>query len=346
MPLADWRIGKPHACFGCRGSRPPLHGGSPEYGQRLRARFDDFTLDTVLRTVDTAADLAQYVQRKEQFFVSGKLLSAAGEEELLAYYLRRVDNDEKHCFEFPDSADVVAIDEGFWDSFSKHPERLAQIQADKVSYIWDGLIDEFTKHVLAGTQHFKTNASVAEHEVVLRLMAREGRTRRRMLGRSLLAVIRRADTEGRSTRVVKPSMPGDPYYVFVALQHPADKTFEDYRIVRRNLLEAYCLVIRLKFPDAREVVGIATNPLGSAIGSEDLIYLDGAAWTDEAATEARRFQKQLGLLQEVHEFETVESEYPLGRNREMSKGRNRNQMCPCGSGKKFKKCHGSTPSHY
>jgi hypothetical protein len=303
--------------------------------------FDDFTLDTVLHTVDTAADLAQYLQRKEQFVVSGKLVSAAGEEELLAYYLRHVDDEEKHCFDFPYSATFVSIDEGFWDSYCKHPDRLAQIQADKVSYIWDGLIDEFTKHVLAGTQYFKTATTIAEHEVGLRLMAREGRTRRRMLGRSLLAIMQRADTEGRSARVVKPSIQGDPYYIFLALQHPEGKPYEEYRIVRRNLLEAYCFVTRLKFPDATGVVGIATNPWGSPTGSEDLVYLDCAVWTDEDTAEAARLQSGLGLLGEVRQFESVEPEYPLSRDQDMKKGRNRNRVCPCGSGKKFKRCHGS-----
>ncbi|MDO8616157.1 MAG: hypothetical protein Q7T33_10570 [Dehalococcoidia bacterium] len=273
--------------------------------------IDDFTLDTVLSTIDTAADLARYFQRKEELILSGKLGMAAGEEELLANFLRHTDDEGQHCFQFPQSFTKVFVDEGFWDRFCKHPDRLAQIEADRVSYAWDELIDEFTKHALAGTQYFTSDASVAAHEKALRLMAREPRTVRRILAKSLLAVLKRADTEERSARVVTPFLPGDPHYLFLALRPPEDKAYDEYRVVRRNLLEAYCLVARLKFPEARDVVGIATEPLSwQQTGSEDLVYLDGAHWTAETANEAAALQQKLGLLQEVLQFEANETEYP------------------------------------
>jgi hypothetical protein len=302
---------------------------------------DDFTLDIILGTIDTAPDLARYLERKEQFVLSGKLGMAAGEEDLMAYYLQHTDDEGIHCFEFPESATRVFLNEGFWDGFCQHPDRLAQIEADRVSYAWDDLIDEFTKHVLEGTQYFKTQATVADQEIALRLMAREPRTRRRMLAKSLLGILKRADTEERSTRVVIPSLPADPHYLFLALSPPEDKPYDEYRVVRRNLLEAYCMVARLRFADARHVVGIATESMDSAMRSEDLVYIDGTHWTTELATEAERLQREFGLLQEVRQFEANEPEYPRVRDQNMWKGRNRNMACPCGSGKKFKKCHGS-----
>ncbi len=302
---------------------------------------DDFTLDIILRTIDTAPDLARYFQRKEQLILSGKLGMAAGEEELLAHYLQHTDDEGSHCFQFPKSATKVFVNEGFWDDFCKHPDRLAQIEADNVSYAWDKLIDEFTKHVLEGTQYFKTEATVADHESALRLMAREPRTRRRMLAKFLLGVLKMGDTEERSARVVISSLPGDPHYLFLAFRPREDKVYDEYRRVRRNLLEAYCMVTRLKFPEARDVVGIATEPWSwQQTRSADLIYLDGTRWTIETATEARRLQNDLGLLQEVRQFEGIEPEYPRSRDESMWKGHNRNKTCPCGSGKKFKKCHG------
>jgi hypothetical protein len=180
--------------------------------------IDDFTLAILLRTVDTAADLARYLQHKEEFVLSGKLGMAAGEEDVLAYYLQHGDDEGRHCFQFQESATKVFLGEGFWDRFCKHPDRIAQNEADRVSHAWDELIDEFTKHALAGTQYFTTDVSVGAHEKALRLMAREPRTVRRMLAKSLLAVLKRADTEERSARVVTPFLPGDPHYLFLALR--------------------------------------------------------------------------------------------------------------------------------
>ncbi len=303
--------------------------------------LDDFTLDIILRTVDTAPDLARYLQRKEELILSGRLGMAAGEEELLANYLRHTNDEGQHCFQFPKSFTKIFVDEGFWERFCKHPDRLAQIEADRVSYTWDELIDEFTKHALAGTQYFTTDASVGAHEKALRLMAREPRTRRRILSRSLLAILARADAEERSARVEQPGSPGDPYYLFLALKPRNDWSAEEYRTVRLGLLEAYCMVVRLKFPEASDIVGIATEPLSSGTTrSEDLVYLDGAHWSDDASAEAERLQRELGLFQEVRRFEASEPEYPPIRDQNVGKGRNRNKACPCGSGKKFKKCHG------
>jgi hypothetical protein len=49
--------------------------------------LDDVTLDIVLPELDTIADFTAYLGAKERLVRSGRLLSAAGEEELLAYYL-------------------------------------------------------------------------------------------------------------------------------------------------------------------------------------------------------------------------------------------------------------------
>lgn len=302
---------------------------------------DDFTLDIILKTIDTAPDLARYFERKEEFILSRKLQWAAGEENLLAYYLRHADEEGRHCFEFPDSATFVSIGEGFWDDFRQHPDRLGQIAADKVSYVWDELIDKFAKHILEDTQYFKTQATTAELELPLRLMARESRTDRRMLSRALLHLVKRGDTEERSARVLLRSSPSDPLYVFLTLRPRDDWSYDEYRRARKDLLECYCLVARSKFEEVRHIVGIATEPLGwNGPRSEDLIYSDDSHWTTELAEEAAQLEREFGILEELRKFEIDEPEYPRVRDQNVGKGRNRNKACPCGSGKKFKKCHG------
>lgn len=302
---------------------------------------DDFTLDTILGTVDTVADLAQYLERKEKLILSGRLALVAGEENLLAYYLRRVDDEEKHCFDFPASATAIVVDDGHWDAFCAHPDRRSQIQADKISYAWDDLIDEFAKNILEGTEYFATEHTVTEIEPALRLMAGEPRLRRRGLAKSLLTVLERGDREWRAARVCKPIAPGEPYYVFITLQPDQDHSYEEYRIVRRELLKKYCLVTRLEFDDALDIVGIASEPLSSSGRSADFIYLDGRHWTDELAAEASGLQRDLGILEEMRPSQLTEHEYPRAWQDAVWKGRNRNKTCPCGSGRKFKKCHGA-----
>lgn len=63
---------------------------------------DDFSLDVLLRTLDTTPDFIRYLKCKENFINSGSLGMAAGEEELLAYcrVLRH---------KYPEAMDIVGI---------------------------------------------------------------------------------------------------------------------------------------------------------------------------------------------------------------------------------------------
>ncbi len=306
---------------------------------------DDATLDVLVRTLDTVGDFVNYLAKKEQLVAHGGLLSAAGEEELLAWYLQRVNESGEHDFNVPSDTQLVLL-EGGWERFREHPDRLAQLQANEVSYAWDVLIEKFSHHVLQGSLHFGSDLPVSEHELGLRFLAGESRTARRMLAKAILGIINRGIDVDRAARVVPSSDASRPHYVFVSLRQPPDVSRETYREVRRNLLSAYALVVKLKFPEARHIVGIATEPAncGADQRSEDLIYYDAIGWNRDTEKEARRFQEEHGLLRDTRFWNYHESEYPRAHLRSMKKGRNRNQVCPCGSGRKFKKCCGLAAS--
>jgi len=120
--------------------------------------------------------------------------------------------------------------------------------------------------------------------------------------------------------------------------------------VRRELLAAYCMVVKLKFPDATDIVGVATETGTDDRRSEDAVCLDARFWTERDQAEAERLVADLGLLQEIKRFSGVEREYPepavlalpmlAGTPGHTLKGRDRNAPCPCGSGRKYKRCCG------
>jgi len=171
-----------------------------------------------------------------------------------------------------------------------------------------------------------------------------------MLARSLLDMLETTPEDKRRLRVIIPSYEGDPYIVFLLLPNPPFiKTEEEYREGRRNFLEACCMVTKLKFPDAKDIVGIATESGKSSYRSEDAIYLDAREWTEDLSNEARALQESLSILTDFQRFEETEFEYPKivesseGKTISLSsipKGFPRNRPCPCGSGLKFKFCHG------
>ena len=158
--------------------------------------FDDTTLDLVMNTLDTMTDFTAYLTKKEQFLTSDKVVWAAGEEELLAVYLTKLNQAGEHDFVAKGNYDHLSFYEGIWDRFIGSPERGAQVEENQISYFWDKLIENFAFHAMTGTQYFSSGQPLKEQEPVFRLMAREPRTRRRMLAVSIHEVLKRSVTSG------------------------------------------------------------------------------------------------------------------------------------------------------
>ena len=272
--------------------------------------LDDTSVDTLLGTLDTARDFIGYLCKKEELITTGRLTGAAGEEELLAHYLGNVNASGEHDFVFSTNVNGVLVLEGHWESFKSSPQRKAQLKANEVSYFWDALIETFNKHLLGGTQYTRTHPRIGDQERAFRFMARESRTRRRLLSDAFLGLINKIRQDQKAVRVIKPSVSGDPYWVFVLLPEHERVPYKMYREARHNLLYANCMVTKLIYPDADDILGVATEPGEGETRSEDLLYIDGRAWSEQDKAEAQRLQDELGLLTNVRQFSDTVKEYP------------------------------------
>jgi hypothetical protein len=349
LVIAPYIIGPMHYDIG-QGAIEPFRIGQIDSSKGFVHVLDDTSVEIVLQTLDTISDLVEYLTKKERFLLGGRLGMAAGEEDLLAIYLSQVNDKKEHDFVIQGGVTELFVDEGHWEAFSHHPQRIAQIEANAVSYAWDALIEKFNFHILGGTQYFNSGGGVSSAEKGIRFLARESRTRRRYLAGALLEVVgKRLPPMTRHTRIIVPSRRGDPYYVFLLFPHPNNVDYERYRTVRRDFLATCCRVIKLKYHDATDIVGIATEVGTPAARSEDLMYLDARAWTKEDQANALELQKQFELFDDLKGFSKHIEEYPKPPIRtdnadnpflKRIKGRERNLPCSCGSGKKYKKCCG------
>jgi hypothetical protein len=272
--------------------------------------LDDVTLDVLLGELDTLADFTAYLSAKEHLVRSGRLLGAAGEEELLAYYLQHVDANDRHEFRVPKGMTVIGLDEGLWTNLRAHPQYQAKMAADEISYTWDNLIEAFTKNVLAGTLARGNELGVAVHEEALRIMAAEPRLARRMLGASIMDLFSRTGPAGEGTRIMSSRQRPDVGYIVMLDPRDTDQDTEAYRERRTVKLEAYCRVAKHVQPGFVHVVGIATEPIGSNGSSEDLIYLDTSTWSAKDAEVARDLHEKGGLLKTTRRFEGSTHEFP------------------------------------
>ncbi len=279
--------------------------------------FDELTLEVALRELDTISDFVSYLTKKEQLLTaSGCCVLATGEEQLIANYLMHAGPQGEHVFSpIPPDVNAILFDEGTWEDFIRSPEYAGRKKADRISYAWDSLIERFTKHIIAGDiRGWAGNTDVAYHEQSLRVMASESRFGRRILAQGLIGAYEKVSSISgtKFVRMYFSKENPDTLYIFLILSVPDGAPYEDYRVVRTNLLLAYCKVAKLRAPQAKRILGFANEPLGGSVSSEDLLLLDVSNWSAEQESEARDLQREHGILldENVQYYETKHREYP------------------------------------
>jgi hypothetical protein len=290
----------------------PFHIGDIRPNDGFIHVFDEFTLNAVFRELDTAPDFIGYLEKREQFLRSDlPIVTAAGEEQLLASYLSSVDHNDEHNFILPfdpleTTVSAVFFDDSFWSRLLTDPKYLAKKHEDSKSRAWDSLIEHFIRNC----EYAKDGGN--NFEEGMRLMASEPRLRRRQLSEALYGIYKKTPPGCRGARVVySPDYP-DRGYVFLLLPKLQNEDIATYRQCRRAMLEAYCTVARLQCHDAKVMIGLATEPMGSQHSSEDFLAIDVEDWSAEHHSLAKQLQKEMGILldSKLQKYEGMTEEYP------------------------------------
>ncbi len=162
-----------------------------------------------------------------------------------------------------------------------------------------------------------------------------------MLAGAIHGLLEKTPSNYRASRLLKPSRPGDPYFLFLLPPRYSSVEEKSYRSYRGELLRAYCQVVKLHCPVAQHIIGIATEPLdGDDRRSEDFVHLDATKWNEKLNEQARTIKKEHGIFVDVQTFAGREQEYPVEPGASKRAPVSRNSPCICGSGKRFKRCCG------
>lgn len=281
--------------------------------------LDDYSLGTVMQTLDTVSDFINYLTKKEKF-LSEKTIVAVGEENLLANYLMYSDNDGRSFVDEKNKNETnIFFSEGNWNNFSQHKSRIAQVEANRISYKWDELIEKFLYHVTTGTSEMTRPISINEQEKAFRVMAKANRTERRALAEAIFDFIETTPLDSRGTRTVFSQESGTCYLFFLLpctgkAKHD-NAEYEKYKKERRELLGEYLYITKLNFPSAKNILGLAfeTNDSSNTYSSEDFAYLDVSDWTSENEKHAREIKKEFtrnNLIAKKNYFYKTTEEYP------------------------------------
>lgn len=265
--------------------------------------FDSLTLALLLTELDTVADFTDYLAKKEALLKESQCeFLIPGEEDLLTAYLMNVDKGKEHQFRRFEPGTHVVMREGCWAEYKAGPLYRMRAEANFLSHLWDDLIEYQASHLIHGSSENpfggqeKYDARIGEY--LLRVMASENRLSRRALGATL--------REGRSVSseskrwcrtIVCPST--RRLYCFVFVPHfPDQQSHEEYRNYRQYLLRLYCEGALLRFPEAKEFVGIAPEPYNSDRVSVDFVLgqaREGTGITDADRVDLERELREQGI---------------------------------------------------
>lgn len=308
--------------------------------------FDSHTLPIVLGELDTITDLSRYLDEKVRAISRYQFLSYCGEEDLLAHYLLNFDEKSgRHVIGGDEKITALMIGEGEWQGFGRS-ELYSNTKAEnEISYFWDELIQRTCQNALEGK--LGGNADLFRGQSAIIEMVKEPRfVRRALAGKMRESVLSFPDLPGITRHVsLMPSFYSNVNYVFLQLRVPDDvRRHPDYLDVRRKLLEIACGAAKNKFPSLVKVVGIGMDaPIYAGdTNSEDFLFMPCEAWAEETRLYYEELNEEWRFFgtpnansyeQTITEFVQPGSAYSRGKT-------GRNDKCPCGSGRKFKRCHG------
>ena len=301
-------------------------------------------LETVFAELDTFGDFIAYLEEKEAAVERLDMLTYCGEEDLLAHYLSNFDETlKRYRIGLADpSMNGLHIAEGYWQEFCQFEFYLRRKEANEVSYLWDRLIKKTAANALKGT--LGGDANVFHGKSAIHEMAKERRFSRRLLAARIVAAINafpltQEPLVRHLTFVV--SQDSDKGYVFLQFQGRSFPHYDGYREARRALLEIACGAAKNKFSTLKRVVGIAVEPPKfNTTLSEDFVLLECAEWPAHQRAHYDALNAEIGFFQQKGAKLDKGRAQDFPNNNLAPRKTGRNELCPCGSGRKFKNCHG------
>lgn len=311
--------------------------------------LDSHNLPIVLRELDTVQDFAGYLDEKARAIGTVKSLRYCGEEDLLAHYLLNYDSSAQRHVIGPrksEGIDVVFIEEGAWQDFVGTDIYKNTKNEDRISYFWDQLIQRTCQNSIDGT--LGGNSNIERGESAIFEMVKEPRFVRRSLSEKMLTAVEKFPNVDGGFRMVSfiPSFEPTTGYVFLQARPPASmQGHPDNREVRQAMLEIACGAAKNKFPAMTKIIGIGIEPPKSPGDevAEDFILMPCEDWPPERILEYEEANRELKFFatSSLHEYRERVTQFvaPQSAIPAPLPKVGRNDRCPCGSGKKFKKCH-------
>lgn len=289
----------------------PFNLGVIDKGKSFIHYLDDISLDVLLKELDTAPDFIEYLEKKERMFQSKNFIVAAGEEEMLAYYLMHIGENKKNDFILPAESNNIYFNRGIWQGFQNHPQRIKQLEENKISYLWDDLIEKFTYYNIKSIKEGIILSDIEVTEKIMAFLTGEPRFHRRVLARQVKDVFFDEARCDNPRYIILDKENCENCYIFLPFRKTNKCKYEEYRKLRIIMLEHYCMIAKLRTPSLKNIIGITMDPISpnNKSFSQDAMYFDASVWTKDDQDRAEKIKKEFGLGEARFNF-SKEKNYP------------------------------------
>lgn len=286
--IATRRIHRLAVAFGANGQVGFKIG---DFGKGYIHVLDERSFQILLTELDTVTDFVAYLEAKRALTAKARVLFE-GEENLLALYLHRNRT-------FPEEPDFLIVESDLWETLVKKPEFSRRNESNRDSYDWDRLIESLGNDILSN--NLQIGPGLADCERGVRVMARENRFSRRVLGRAFSEFVQDVRKGKTKARLIQ-SLSGVRY---VFLRMPPNEDREKHL----PELRLRCYVARGMLHDSSTVIGLGVSD-GANGFALTLLYYDHPEWTAEDVERARQIQEELDYFRVSRARQIHEEEYP------------------------------------
>jgi len=267
--------------------------------------FDSYNLPIIFSELDTFFDFSSYLEAKTNAIRSLEGLIYCGEEDLLAHYYHNFNESDNRHFIGTNRDDInfVMIGEGEWNDFKELEIYKNKKLADKVSYLWDEIIQRTCQNALDGT--LLGDGNILKRNSAIHEMAKEPRFFRRALSEQMIQSIRNfpetSDPIFRNLNFM-PSFYPEKGYVFLQLKNTKIVDYEkEHRPKRQNMLQIACGAAKNRFDHLKKVIGIAIDaPKYSKRNAEDFMLMDCSDWPDDLREEYEKANESHGFFKSAN----------------------------------------------
>lgn len=299
--------------------------------------LDEENINLIFNHVTTITDFVMYLSEKEKAIRCQGLIGSGGEESTLALYLLNNQKLIEEPIQNPDYKFI--IHEYMWDEYINSPEAELNKAFLRGSLFWDQLIQQFSLCILEGNVGLGQENDFQSHEMALRELAAESRISRYMLSNNFLEKLKQVPSDRRSARLVESIENKGKFFLFLFFPRTPGQSYDEYREERVSYIYYYSLVAQYKYGLIKKLVVIANETKLSEGRSEDIIAFDSSLKLDkESRVLAKKLMREEKILDSFLIDSLAGQRSIIPTNRVDKVGRN--ELCPCGSGNKYKKCHG------